>query len=99
MKSSDYSKTPKQDTENCITGDYKELNYTESDNKSHDNSNHGIFCATEKDLDLIAIDNLYWWYNHLCNKLHKSFVWLFCQACTYRALLKGYENFVPPWKY
>ena len=30
-----------------------------SDNKSHDNSNHGIFCATEKDLDLIAIDNLY----------------------------------------
>lgn len=30
MKSSDYYKTPKQDIENCITGDYKELNYVES---------------------------------------------------------------------
>lgn len=30
-----------------------------SDNESHDKSNHGIFCVTEKDLDCIDIDDLY----------------------------------------
>lgn len=28
-------------------------------NESHDEYNHGLFCVTEKDLDLIDIDNLY----------------------------------------
>lgn len=28
-------------------------------NEFHDNSNHGIFCVTEKDLDLIDIDELF----------------------------------------
>lgn len=32
MKSSDYYKTPKQDTENCITDDYKEPDYIELNN-------------------------------------------------------------------
>ncbi len=29
-----------------------------ADNEFHDNSNHGIFCVTERDLDLIDIDDL-----------------------------------------
>ncbi len=31
----------------------------EADNESHDNSNHGIFCVTGKDLDPIDIDDLF----------------------------------------
>ena len=27
--------------------------------QSHDNSNHGIFCVTDKDVDLIDIEDLY----------------------------------------
>lgn len=30
-----------------------------SDNESHDKSNHGIFCVTEKDLECIDVNNLY----------------------------------------
>ncbi len=30
-----------------------------ADNESHDNSNHGIFCVTGNDLDLIDIDDLF----------------------------------------
>ena len=47
------------------TGDYKEPDYIESNNftpkdsESHDNSNHGIFCVSEKDLEGIDIDDLY----------------------------------------
>ena len=28
-------------------------------NESHDNSNHGIFCVTGKDLECMDIDDLY----------------------------------------
>lgn len=31
-------------------------NLDSADNESHDNSSHGIFCVTEKDLDYIDID-------------------------------------------
>ena len=41
------------------TGDYKEPDYIEADNESHDKSNHGIFCVTEKDSDCIDIDDMY----------------------------------------
>lgn len=35
-------------------------NYSDiADNKSHDNSNHGIFCVTGNDVELIDIDDLY----------------------------------------
>lgn len=51
--------TPKQDTENCKTGDYKEPDYIEADSESHGNNDHGIFCVTGKDSDYIDIDNLY----------------------------------------
>lgn len=30
-----------------------------SDNESHDNSNHGMFCVTGKDSDYIDIEDLY----------------------------------------
>lgn len=30
-----------------------------SDNESHDNNNHGIFCVAGKDSDYIDIDDLY----------------------------------------
>ena len=47
------------------TGDCKEPNYNYIEtskftlNESHDNSHHGIFCVTEKDLTLIDIDDLF----------------------------------------
>lgn len=35
-------------------------NYSDiADNESHDNSNHGIFCVTGNDVELIGIDDLY----------------------------------------
>lgn len=41
------------------TGDYKEPDYIEADIESHDNNNHGIFCVTGNDLELVNIDDLY----------------------------------------
>lgn len=52
-------KTPIQNTENCKTGYYKEPDYIEADNESHDNSNHGIFYVTEKDLELIDVNSIF----------------------------------------
>lgn len=38
----------------------QEPNYSDvADNESHDNNNHGIFCITDKDVDLIDIEDLY----------------------------------------
>ena len=34
-------------------------NLGEADNESHENSNHGIFCVTGKDLECIGIDDLF----------------------------------------
>ena len=53
------SENPKQDIEVYKTGDCREPNYIEIDNESHDKSNHGIFCVTGKDSEIIDIDDLY----------------------------------------
>ena len=53
------SETPKQDIEVYKTGDYKESNYIEIVNESHGDNYHELFCVTEKDSDLIDIDDLY----------------------------------------
>lgn len=45
--------TPKQDTENCKTGDYKETDYIKTDNESYDRNDHGLLCVIEKDSDYI----------------------------------------------
>lgn len=42
------SETPKQDIEVYKTGDYKEPDYIEADNRSHDECNHELFCVTRK---------------------------------------------------
>lgn len=52
MVSPQVSGSPKQGS---IPSQMDDMNTDES----HDNSNHGIFCVTGKDLDLIDIDNLY----------------------------------------
>ena len=49
----DDTKTDNCKEPNCIASN----NFTSDE--SHDNSNHGIFCVTEKDLDCIDIDDLY----------------------------------------
>ena len=41
------------------TGDYKESNYIEVDSESHDRCNHGLFCVTGNDSELIDIEDLY----------------------------------------
>lgn len=40
------------------TGDFREPDYIETNNKSHGEYNHGIFCVTGNDLDYIDIDDL-----------------------------------------
>ena len=57
--SPNYSETPKQDIEVYKIGYYREPDYIEIDNESHDKSNHGIFCVTGKDSGLIDINDLY----------------------------------------
>ena len=42
-----------------VMGDEGSEQNSVSNNESHDNSNHGIFCVTEKDLTLIDIDDLF----------------------------------------
>ena len=51
--------TPKQDTENCKTGDYKEPDYIETNNFTPNVRIDELFCVTGKDLDCIDIDIIF----------------------------------------
>ena len=54
------SESPKQDSKNCKTGDFKEPDYIEANNESHGRKiDRELFCVTGKDLDYIDIDDLY----------------------------------------
>ena len=53
------SETPKQDIEFYKTGDCRESVYIETDNVSHGECNHKLFCVNGNDSDYIDIDDLY----------------------------------------